>query len=200
MRMKVSDAIVDIVEFALPRFSPEHRMLHICVDAQMNIYSCDDRLPEDDREDREVYTRIHFLFQRPHNYTKVFMAVEGCEYAMIEERMKRRAWVKLDGGGDQRVFHVADLNNLNWHMTSDHDSCWTSDGVDSPLFQIWMQMRKQITEGDDFLIKNIHDHICFDHFSRMKFVKADVVVNEAMQIERNDTYHKLPANIEEYEG
>jgi len=206
MQMRVSDAIVNIVEFALPKFSDKERMLHVCVDARIVIHACDDDLPEQYREDRYADARIHFLFQRPTAYTKVFVAIEGYEYAKIEDGSgyPRKAWVQIEGmdACDQQVYHASDLNKLRWEMTSDHDSCWRSDGVDSVLFQIERQLIDQITEGDDFLLKKMHCHHNFDTFSKPKFVKGEVVVDKEAN-ERDgrvgDNYRKKPMNIEEIE-
>lgn len=189
MDMKVSDAITALVEFALPRFSPEDKFLHIPIDARATIY--------DDDGESETYRDIHFLFQRPHNYTKVFIAIDGWKYAVIPgEKYRRREWKWLT---KDRVHGIKGLNDLNWHMTSDHDSCWRSDGVDSPLFQIGMHMRDTVLEispGKTF--RDINWHVWLSPLGgRIGYVNADVVVDEEANEGRNDTYMKKPVNIRE---
>lgn len=62
---------------------------------------------------------IHFLFHRPGNYTTVMMAVTDNPHLRREE-------IK------------------DWKVTSCHDSCWRGDGVESPLFSLYIHMCTEV--------------------------------------------------------
>lgn len=79
---------------------------------------------------KEKKTFIIFLFQREGNYTKVLM----------EERNK--------------PFMMYDVNE--WYLTSDHDSCWDSDGVGSQLRKIDQKYSAMFKDA------NFYQHV---HFS-----------------------------------
>ena len=64
---------------------------------------------------------VHFLFRRLGNYTTVMMAVTD-DIRLRKEEIK------------------------NWKVTSHHDSCWRGDGVLSPLFQLHIEMCKEVDQ------------------------------------------------------
>jgi len=195
METKVSDSITTLVEYALPRFSPVDKLFHLNVGASMNIY--------DDDEDSRASRMIHFLFQRPGNYTKVFVAIEDYEYRVIADddprHWKRSEWVKLEDG--LRAFNALELNDLHWRMTCDHDSCWRSDGVQSVLHEIRQHMMAEVTGGDNSRCKSVshRNNVCAFH--QPKFVQAEVVVDEEANHGRpsSTNYMKKPINIREWE-
>lgn len=61
-------------------------------------------------------TYVHLFFHRPYNYTKVFLVETNTPF--------------IDICG----------NSIKLKLTSDHDSCWRSDGVQSPITQIHQRM------------------------------------------------------------
>ena len=69
----------------------------------------------------ELGTRrfVHILFHRPNNYTTVMLGVTDDIHLRTEE-MKE------------------------WKVTSCHDSCWRGDGVESPLFRLYIEMCKEV--------------------------------------------------------
>ena len=190
MDMNASTAITEFVEFAIPRFSDTNKLFHVDLNSSLSYYS------NDGKDDRNTYRSIHFLFQRPSNYTKVFVAVVGYEYTFPvsdgdDDAIRRRNWVKLDGAHSS-----ADLNKLMWYMTSDHDSCWRSDGVQSVLQQIRNEMRTELFNDLRTVEHTPHEHVRFG--IRPRFLKADVVPARAIDQFRGgrDTYMKIPINIE----
>jgi len=58
---------------------------------------------------------VEFVFQRPTNYTKVFSRVLDLKGNVLKD----------------------------WKLTSDHDSCWRSDGL-RDVFQTYMEVRKDM--------------------------------------------------------
>jgi hypothetical protein len=60
---------------------------------------------------------IHLIFHRPSNYTKVFWHV-------VYDGFIPDYKIPEDG----------------WVMESDHDSCWTSDGLSMPLFKVRQEL------------------------------------------------------------
>ncbi|TSC60424.1 MAG: hypothetical protein LiPW15_302 [Parcubacteria group bacterium LiPW_15] len=62
---------------------------------------------------------IHLLFHRPGNHTAVMVAVTDNPHFRKEE-MK------------------------DWRVVSCHDSCWRSDGVESPLSKLYFEMCKEV--------------------------------------------------------
>ena len=131
MNIKLEYAITQMVELLLPRFSPEDKVFHVCVVAKFSLYG--------DDEDRLSTKQIHFLFQRPSNYTKVFILVNDNKYTRLEE-----------------------IPSNGWTLKSDHDSCWRSDGVGSPLFKAWCELRNQFQEED---WKKISEFVSFGFMS-----------------------------------
>ncbi len=62
-----------------------------------------------------VAKHIHLLFHRPSNYTKVMWQVSN------DPRLRMESF-------------------KDWKVLSDHDSCWKSDGIGTPLFQLYIEM------------------------------------------------------------
>jgi len=187
MKMYASTAINQFVEYALPRFSDPSKLFHIGLSATLSHYT-------DDAE-REAHRDIRFLFQRPSNYTKVFVAVAGHEYRYPEDsndRFTRREWMPLDD--EQRV---PNLNELKWFMTCDHDSCWRTDGVESTLNGIKNGMYIEVF-GER--IGDGHEYVSFNSFRGPEFVQAEVVTDEeANHLRPSSTdYMRKPINITEW--
>lgn len=64
---------------------------------------------------KSIRRLIHFVFHRPSNYTKVFFGVGN-------------HWEEIK----------------NWKLTSNHDSCWRSDGVSAPLSNFYFTMCEEV--------------------------------------------------------
>ena len=202
MDMRVSDGVNAIVEAMLPRFSNEHKFLYVPVHADVTCYSADGG-----EEDVTVYRDIHFLFNRPHNYTKVFIAITGYDYRLPEdaEKFARRSWVKLTN----ETQHV-DMNQLAWYMTSDHDSCWRTDGVDSPMFAIREDMIDQLSAEVSALNGsscgrlgggNASWHVSLGRLTRtIGYWHGHVIEDVRRNTERGGraNYMKLPVKLEEW--
>lgn len=145
MQMKVAEAVQTLVRMSFPRFSPKDQVLWVNIDARANYYGSDEG---PFRTELKELRDIHILFHRPHNYTKVFFYVEKNDFV-----------------------HLHNIPQEGWKLESDHDSCWTSDGLDTPLNKIYWDMR------DEFP-KDIHNkiswHINFSVFGGVKIFKADL--------------------------
>jgi hypothetical protein len=139
MQMKVSDAVQNIVRMTLPRFSPENQVLWINIDARLSLY-------RDSGKEKKESRDIHLLFHRPGNYTKVF-------------------WHVVENG----FTHLHEIPKDGWELKCDHDSCWTSDGLDSPLFKIRCEMMDAFKEKDR---KEVSWHVGFSVFSGIKIFEA----------------------------
>lgn len=68
---------------------------------------------------KQVRYFVHLLFHRPDNYTKVMWKITG---------NPREAY---------NDFTV-------WVVQSDHDSCWKSDGLSTPMFNLGYKMVKEL--------------------------------------------------------
>ena len=200
MKVEVADAAVAIVEAMLPRFSPEDRFLHIPVGASVSCYSVDGR-----DTDVTVHRDIHLLFHRPHNYTKVWVAMDGW-FKMYEQpegqRFGKWVWRQIS---DDRFYN---LNDLDWYMTSNHDSCWRSDGLQSPLFEIYMAMQDALSEEAAKVVghsvgrlsgPNANWHVSLDPIGgRIGFFTGEIAEDGPRNMVRgvNYDYMKLPKNLE----
>lgn len=77
---------------------------------------------------------IHFAFSRPGNYTKVLFGTS------------ERSW-SIEAG-------------MELSHTSDHDSCWRSDGVESPLRKIhWEECDKLLNQIEEQCGKEVRDSL-----------------------------------------
>lgn len=115
MKMEVGHAITKIVEAMLP-IGTQGKVLHISMDVDYMVFP----KKNDDSESLETIERrlsVHYVFRRSSNYTMVLRCVNNSFY--IED-------------GD--VFE----------MTSYHDSCWRSDGVESDIRKISQKVMKEI--------------------------------------------------------
>lgn len=150
MEMKVSYAIQALVEAMLPRFSDEHLGLKINVEARLSYF---EQIPDGGGMETKHWADIHLLFHRPTNYTKVFWCVA------------------LDS-----VVHYFDLLPDMWDLKSDHDSCWSSDGLDSPLNKVWWTLRERFSPDIPY-----HDLSPFVMFCRdPSLVRVDIDKVSAM--------------------
>lgn len=111
-QIDLDNVLTKIVEAMLPRFSPQNEGLLVTLDARMYIYS------DDGESDCDVSKMFHVLYNRPNNYTKVFVAMND-------------SWF------------INDIKPEDWDNTSDHDSCWTTDGI-RPLTRAYAEMRTHI--------------------------------------------------------
>jgi hypothetical protein len=82
------------------------------------------------------YRMFHILFHRPGNYTKVLWHVSD-------------KYVSLD-----------QISKNEWTKESDYDSCWRSDGVESPLRKVYQKMRDKFVEND-----KISEYVSFGFFA-----------------------------------
>lgn len=78
---------------------------------------------------------IHLLFHRPSNYTKVFWHV-------VYDGFVPDYKIPEDG----------------WVMESDHDSCWTSDGLSTPINKVWQTLKGKL---QDIPANKLHEYVSF---------------------------------------
>jgi len=85
-----------------------------------------------------------------------------------------------------------------WKNTSNHDSCWRSDGVESPLSQIYFDMcdevNRQLPEEDRVAPKDLS---MFNTFGFGDIVKHVTIVHAA--VEPTDTYRRKIVEVEKTE-
>lgn len=108
--VKWDSVIPSIVESMLPRFSDPKLCLAMIIDNRYNDYSSECC----SAGEAELITVV---FQRPSNYTKVFIRVTD--------------FVPNEGDGFE-PFHFTNGRKqepYKFIMTSDHGSCWRSDGL-----------------------------------------------------------------------
>lgn len=108
--MRVSDAIYSIVEAMFPM--PKGEGLFVMLDLRMEH-------PKDKRN--RAFGNVCFVFERPHNYCKVFAAVTH------------------EGLWDEPKIEA-------WQMMSDHDSCWRTDGVERVVDEEYFRQASAISE------------------------------------------------------
>ena len=139
--MRVSSAVEAMVRMVLPRFSPENQVLYINIDARLSLYKASEKEKKETRD-------IHLLFNRPGNYTKVF-------------------WHVVNNG----IIHHDKIPKDGWDLKCDHDSCWTSDGLQSPLFDIRCKMmdafKKEVRSELSWFVN-------FGMFSGVRVFEADI--------------------------
>lgn len=88
-------------------------------DKTVLVMSFDMRVNKRDDYERQAVSRmVHLMFHRPDNYTKVL-------------------WNVSSGWDNYRRHKV-------WEIKADHDSCWGSDGVGRPFYQLAQDMMKEI--------------------------------------------------------
>jgi hypothetical protein len=83
----------------------------------------------------------------------VGLRVYGPEYIEAGRRSLVHILLYCPYGGSVHTF-VAEksfgpygpVSKLEWENTSNHDSCWRSDGVDSPLSRIYFRMADEINK------------------------------------------------------
>lgn len=102
-KIDLERAITSIVELTLPRFSGPNKFLWIPVSFQLTTFK-KNRM-------EEIRASIHLVFQREHNYTKVFFSEDSQEYQF------------------SYYLNEEEQDKANWVLQSDHDSCWSSDGL-----------------------------------------------------------------------
>jgi hypothetical protein len=107
--MDAESTIAAIVELALPRFSPENRVLAMVLDVRVRKHS---------DGAKTLYWNVQLMFHRPSNYTKVM-------------------WLVM------KEFKPTDTIH-KWSVESNHDSCWRTDGLATPLFEIVHGLVNQI--------------------------------------------------------
>lgn len=96
--------VANIVEAMLPRFSDHQLGLLVSFDFDFSDYGYGKDGNTQEREPLHIRRNPHMLFVRPSNYTKVYF---------FEGEAHRSPLCK---------------ETIQWEQTSDHDSCWRSDG------------------------------------------------------------------------
>lgn len=97
--------ITDTVEAMLPRFSDPKLVLVMCVDMHWTDHGYAEDGNTKVRDKRSFQKKWWLVFHRPNNYTKVLVT-------------------------DQELSHFnLDSEPIQFKQYSDHDSCWTSDGM-----------------------------------------------------------------------
>lgn len=106
-------------------YSKTMKAFWVSLDASLTYYGYErDGNTRNGWGDRGIRRRIFFVFTAN---TTVFMAVEG---------------------PDDRWFDAYDVPLDSWQYTSSHDSCWRTDGVSSPLNQLFLDWYDQILAGE----------------------------------------------------
>lgn len=124
--VKASTLICTLKEQLLGRqpYDDVMRAMWFKLDASLNYYGYQkDGNTPNGYGHRTERRNIFFVFT---GNTTVFCAVEG---------------------DDDRWFDITDIPLDRWEYTSSHDSCWRSDGVDSPLSRLYFEWYKRIMSG-----------------------------------------------------
>lgn len=160
VKLEAESVIASIVEAMLPRFSDKQLGLLIGVDMDVgdNGYGKDGNTRE--RKELHVRQRLYFLFQRPSNYTKVLF------------------WQPKDNavGWDCSPAGVyAQPAIQEWHLESDHDSCWR-DAVGSKLTDAYFKAcarfdGRKIT-GDDIRPCDLYQFMPFTDDPKYRFLEV----------------------------
>jgi hypothetical protein len=121
--------ITEIVEAMLPRFSSRKLVLVMGINSFYSVYEGDKAFNENES--------FLIVFHRPSNYTKVLVKkIERKENMMLKS---------LEKYGD-----------IDFKLLSDHDSCWTSDGM-RWIFKSYIDLRDK-AENAGFDMKTIKEH------------------------------------------
>jgi len=110
--------LIDMIEFVLPRFSPQDVILTFTLRFEWNHYS------KYDENNHKFFKRILVAIHRPDNHTKV----------MIKELHPRD------------YNHLKD-EEIQFDLKCDHDSCWKSDGFRF-LFDTWLEAERYFQQFD----------------------------------------------------
>ena len=150
-------SIAHIVEAMLPRFSDRNLGLYINLQIELSDfgYGADGNTRE--REPMSARSEIHMLFVRPSNYTQV--------YALVERWNDRKEMKYVLNGN----------NKYEWTRTSNHDSCWRSDGF-RPLNNEYFHLASQF-DGREKSGKKIPpcDYSKFNHINYdPEYVEVDI--------------------------
>jgi hypothetical protein len=139
MKIDLSESIRVLVETLLPRFSDKNKLLKVYIDARYSYFG--------GKKEIQHTVEIYLLFHRPGNYTKVFWnyQIDPTEH-----------------------FSLDSIEADQWVMESDHDSCWISDGVESPLRRLDQKMKSMFPEE---VQKNIYEYVSFG-FSKPEIIQA----------------------------
>ncbi len=86
------------------------------------VMSLDIWVMREDGKGDDARKLVHLLFHRPRSYTKVL-------------------WAESDGPSRPEDFSV-------WELKCNHDSCWRTDGISTPLNQLALKMGKQLKSRD----------------------------------------------------
>jgi len=100
---QTQNTITQLVEQMLPRASSSNRFLYVKVAHQVSLYCGEDDPAE--MEDYEMRVQLNLLFHRPTNYTQV--------------------WQNITDG----FHHDLTSPTIGWESVSNHDSCWSTDGL-----------------------------------------------------------------------
>jgi len=136
--IELSKTITDLFKSPLCRFSAEE-----CTDYGV-LLEMDLEVHEPYREDIErepsVRERCFFLMRRASNYVNIWWCVpEDGRYP----------------------------NPSEWKNTSNHDSCWRSDGVGAPLTKLYFAMCKQVNHAE--APKNLNNFLWEFNVTKVKF-------------------------------
>jgi hypothetical protein len=139
-RVDLDNALAAIVEAMLPRFSPADLGLVIQLDLRASKHSVD----SDDDEKSEA-SLVTFIIQRPHNYTKVLAKRTDFRH---DRWLRPGVEIEMD-------------------MTSDHDSCWRSDGF-RILNDDWHDKVNKVGHPRD---ERVHFWNSFSMWEGIKYIK-----------------------------
>jgi hypothetical protein len=167
VRLEAESVIYHIVEGMLPRFSDSKLGLMINVDMQIadHGYGADGNTRE--RKELNVRMAVHFLFRRSSNYTKVL------------------SWQPKKDAKGLDMFPVYAKEPLDWHLMSDHDSCWR-DAVGSHLTDMYFaacgKFEDRKISGKPLRPVDLFQFVTF--WSDPKYVRLDVFEQKNKAAER----------------
>lgn len=149
--------IYQIVEAMLPRFSDAKLGLVLSFDMSITDWGYASDGNTRDRQKKDVRDFYWFLFQREFNYTKVLF-YKGSSTQAGRDLDPR--WTKQP---------------LQWNLESDHDSCWSSDGLRKMIdmyFAARDRFKNRKSGGKELNLSDLSEH---NHFlDRPKYVRLDV--------------------------
>jgi len=125
-----------------------------------------------------------------HSYRNIFLLFCGNTSVWIASQDPRE---------DENRWHSVQCVPLDaWENTSNHDSCWRSDGLDSPLSCIYFDMcdeaNEQLPEKDQCAPINMSQHNRFGTFGLGNVFEHVNVTH--VGADRNDSYHRKVISVE----
>jgi len=152
-----------LIDTAFPRFSSRYLGLFVSFYIDVNDFGFAGDGNTLQREPLSQRRYLHFLIQRPSNYTKVF-------YWCPELTAK---------GTDHNPFYRKDVI---WELISDHDSCW-SDSIGSKFteqyFSIMELFKNRMCDGKPMRPVDFYSSCFCWNYPKYIFVKSIELINKS---------------------